>query len=108
MSRIEDLDNFISLLNGAFGISKPWIENLVRREKIPPADVYMIARLASVMRRPIDTVKRDYMDNRGQGWGAIAKHLGIKPGSNEFHALKNDEKGVFSKAKGQGQEKKDK
>ncbi len=104
----KDLDNFISLLNGAFGISKPWIENLVRREKIPPADVYMIARLASVMRRPIDTVKRDYMANRGQGWGVIAKHLGIKPGSKEFHALKNDDKGVFSKAKGQGQEKKDK
>jgi hypothetical protein len=103
----KDLDNFISLLNGAFGISKPWIENLVRREKIPPADVYMIARLASATRRPIDTVKKYYMGNRGQGWGVIAKHLGIKPGSKEFHALKNDDKGVLSKAKGHGQEKKD-
>jgi len=103
----RDLDNFIGLLNGAFGISKPWIENLVRREKIPPADVYMIARLASATRQPIDTVKRYYMNNRGQGWGAIAKHLGIKPGSKEFHALKNDDKGIFSKAKGHGKEKKD-
>jgi hypothetical protein len=26
--------------------------------------------------------------NRQKGWGAMAKELGIKPGSAEFHALK--------------------
>jgi hypothetical protein len=103
-----DLDNFMNTLSGTFDISKPWIENLVKRENIPPADVYMIARTASVTRRPIDTVKKNYMANRGQGWGVIAKRLGIKPGSKEFHALKNDDTGLLSKGKSQGQKKKDK
>jgi len=103
-----DLDNFINKLSGTFGISKPWIENLVKRENIPPADVYMIARTASVTNQPIDTVKKNYMANRDQGWGVIAKRLGIKPGSKEFHALKKDDTGLLSKEKSQGQKKKDK
>lgn len=105
---LADLDNFMNKLNGTFGISIPWIENLVKRENIPPADVYMIARTASVTRRPIDTVKKNYLANRGQGWGVIAKRLGIKPGSKEFHALKNDDTGLLSKGKSQGQKKDDK
>ena len=103
-----DLDNFMNKLSGTFGISKPWIENLVKRENIPPADEYMIARTASVTNQPIDTVKKNYLANRGQGWGVIAKHLGIKPGSKEFHALKKDDTGLLSTGKSQGQKKKDK
>jgi len=102
-----DLNDFINKLSGTFGVSKDWIENLVRRQNIPPADVYMIARVASVTKHPIDAVQKNYMANRGQGWGVIAKHLGIKPGSKEFHALKNDDTGLLSKGKSQGQKKKD-
>jgi hypothetical protein len=102
-----DLDNFMNQLSGTFGISKPWIENLLKRENIPPADVYMIARTASVTNQPIDTVKKNYMAYRDQGWGVIAKHLGIKPGSKEFHALKKDATGLLSKGKSQEQKKKD-
>jgi hypothetical protein len=103
-----DLDNFMNKLSGTFGISKPWVENLVKRENIPPADVYMIARTASVTNRTVDTVKNYYMANRDQGWGVIAKRLGIKPGSREFHALKKDDAGLLSKEKNQGQKRKDK
>jgi hypothetical protein len=102
-----DLDDFMNKLSGTFGVSKAWIENLVNKENIPPADVYMIARTASVTKHPIDTVQKDYMANRGQGWGVIAKHLGIKPGSEEFHALKKDDTGLLSKGKSQEQKKKD-
>jgi hypothetical protein len=105
---LADLDNFMNRLSSAFGISKSWIENLIKRENIPPADVYMMARTASVTKHPIDTVQKNYMANRGQGWGVIAKHLGIKPGSNEFHALKKDDMGWLSKGKSQGQKKEDK
>jgi Bacterial pre-peptidase C-terminal domain len=105
---LADLDNFINKLSSAFGISQSWIENLIRRENIPPADVYMMARTASVTKHPIDTVQKNYMANRGQGWGVMAKQLGIKPGSNEFHALKKDNMGWLSKGKSQGQKKEDK
>jgi len=29
-----------------------------------------------------------YRADKGKGWGVLAKSLGIKPGSKEFHALK--------------------
>ena len=35
-----------------------------------------------------DQVFKIYNANKGKGWGVIAKELGIKPGSPEFHALK--------------------
>jgi len=103
-----DLDNFMNKLSDTFNVSTPWIENLVKRENIPPADVYMIARTASVTKQSIDTVEKNYRADRGQGWGVIAKRLGIKPGSKEFHALKKDDTGLLSKEKSQGQKKKDK
>jgi hypothetical protein len=105
---LTDLDDFMNKLSAAFGISKSWIENLIKRENIPPADVYMMARTASVTKHPIDFVLKHYMANRGQGWGVIAKQLGIKPGSKEFHALKKGDMGWLSKGKNQGQKKDDK
>jgi len=101
----EDLDNFINQLSDTYNISKPWIENLVRTENVPPADVYMIVRTASVTHRSIDSVEQQYRAHRGQGWGVMAKNMGIKPGSEEFHALKKDEKEWLSKGKNKGHKK---
>jgi len=52
------------------------------------ADAYMVLRLAEMSHQPVETVIRHYKANRGRGWGVLAKRLGIKPGSREFHALK--------------------
>jgi len=54
-----------------------------------PADVYMIGELAQASGQPFATVASRFDANRGRGWGVIAKDLGIKPGSAQFHALKN-------------------
>ena len=53
-----------------------------------PADAYMVFRLGELAHRPPDMVLREYKAGRGKGWGVLAKSLGIKPGSAEFHALK--------------------
>jgi hypothetical protein len=53
-----------------------------------PADAFMVFQLGQMTRKPPETVVRVYQANRGKGWGVIAKSLGIKPGSPEFHALK--------------------
>ena len=53
-----------------------------------PADAYMVLRLGELSRQPTDYVIAKYRSHRGKGWGALAKSLGIKPGSREFHALK--------------------
>ena len=53
-----------------------------------PADAYLMLRLGEMSGRPVDYVFEKYRHNKGKGWGALAKSLGIKPGSKEFHALK--------------------
>ena len=53
-----------------------------------PAHAYMILRLGEMSHQPIERVMEEYNKNKGKGWGVIAKNLGIKPGSAEFHALK--------------------
>ena len=53
-----------------------------------PADAYLALRLGEISGRPTAYVVEKYRDNKGKGWGALAKSLGIKPGTEEFHALK--------------------
>jgi len=53
-----------------------------------PADSYMVLRLSELSHRPVNDVLKVYKSDHGKGWGVIAKRLGIKPGSKEFHALK--------------------
>jgi hypothetical protein len=53
-----------------------------------PADAFMVYQLGQMTRKPPEQVVQVYKANQGKGWGVIAKSLGIKPGSPEFHALK--------------------
>lgn len=62
--------------------------NAVIGNMAKPADAYMVLRLAEMSHQPTDRVIAQYRSGRGQGWGVLAKSLGIKPGSPEFHALK--------------------
>lgn len=70
------------------------------------ADAYMAFRLGEMSGRHVDYVLDRYSANRGKGWGVLAKSLGIKPGSKEFHALKrgHDLRG-FDDNKGKGKKK---
>jgi len=70
-----------------------------------PADAYIVFRLGEMSGRPYDRVLQEYKSSRGKGWGVIAKSLGIKPGSKEFHALKRSQdlyNGPGGKGKGKG------
>ncbi len=53
-----------------------------------PADAYMVLRLGEMSSKPVDYVLNKYQSGKHKGWGVIAKSLDIKPGSKEFHALK--------------------
>lgn len=78
-------------------------EYLVERQ-YAPADVYMMGTLAQLSGKSFADVARTYEANRGQGWGNVARQLGIKPGSAQFHQLKNGGN-VFvqqGKARGKG------
>ena len=72
-----------------------------------PADAYIVFRLGEMSGTPYDRVMREYKSSKGKGWGVIAKSLGIKPGSKEFHALKRSQdlyngQGGMGKGKGKG------
>ena len=54
-----------------------------------PSDAYIMLRLGEMSGKSTDYVVEKYSYSKGKGWGALAKSLGIKPGSEEFHALKN-------------------
>jgi hypothetical protein len=73
-----------------------------------PADAYIVFRLGEISGHPSDRVMREYKSGKGKGWGVIAKNLGIKPGSKEFHALKRSQdlyNGYEGKAQGKGKGK---
>lgn len=61
------------------------------------ADAFMVLQLGRWTGLSRDRIMGVYGSHKGQGWGAIAKSLGIKPGSAQFHALKN---GDFGYAQG--------
>ena len=80
----------------------PFIDEMVRYNSAPrdlvtellvqrrwaPGDVYYACAIARIIGRPCDYVADYWQQNRGQGWGVVAQRLGIKPGSAEFHRLK--------------------
>lgn len=57
------------------------------------ADAFMVLQLGRWTGLSRDRIMGVYGSRKGQGWGVMAKELGIKPGSAEFHALKNGDFG---------------
>ena len=106
-----DPSGFRASLAARFKIGNAQIE-IVLNNVEKPSDAYLVLRLGEMSKQPIENVIEKYKSGKGKGWGALAKSLGIKPGSKEFHALKRnhdlyDEKPkVKSKGKGKSKGKK--
>ena len=83
-----DLPGFHAKVSAQFGVPVPQVEAVLARVATP-ADAFMVFQLGQMAHRPPETVIHTYQAHKGKGWGVIAKELGIKPGSREFHALKN-------------------
>ncbi len=82
-----DPSEFRTRLAARFNIGDIQIKAVLNNvEKL--ADAYIVLRLGEISRQPTDYVIAKYKSSKGKGWGALAKSLGIKPGSREFHALK--------------------
>ena len=105
-----DLLDFKARLAARFNIGGVQVEAVLSNcEK--PADAYVVCALGQMAGMPPEYVVERYKSGKDKGWGALAKSLGIKPGSKEFHALKNgndfyDDNGKDkSKGKGKGKGK---
>ena len=70
-----------------------------------PSDAYMVFRLGEMSSRSSEYVLNKYKAGKNKGWGALAKSLGIKPGSSEFHALKQGDGLYYSQNESKGKKK---
>lgn len=82
-----DPSGFVARLSTRFHIGGAQVQAVIDNIG-SQADAYMVLRLAEMSHRPVSVVSEQYRRYRRHGWGVIARHLGIKPGSRAFHALK--------------------
>ena len=82
-------DPFIDEMVRYHGAPRDLVTDLLVNQRWAPGDVYYACTIAQIIGRPCRYVVDDWAVNHGQGWGAVAKRMGIKPGSAEFHRLKN-------------------
>jgi len=105
-----DLGAFKLRLSTQFGVPAARVDAVMASVKTP-GDAYMCFRVGQVASKPVEVVTKEYQANKGKGWGVMAKNLGIKPGSKEFHELKkgnfngDDSGGDKGKGKGKGKNK---
>lgn len=81
-------DPFIDEMVRYHGAPRDLVTDLLVNRRWAPGDVYYACTIAQVIGRPCRYVVAEWERDHGQGWGVMAKRLGIKPGSAEFHRLK--------------------
>lgn len=104
----KDLEKFKSDIRANFNVTPTKISEYL--EFLQPAEIELAGRIGVIIGKPIDNVITSYRANKEKGWGELAKEMGIKPGSPEFHALKGKTKGGkgnsgSSKGKAKGKSK---
>lgn len=88
----KDLSTFKSNMATTLDVTKEKIQSLLDKA-MEPAEIILSGRIADISGNSLDDVVKSYEANKDKGWGYIAKEMGIKPGSPEFHALKGKSKG---------------
>lgn len=83
----SDLSAFSARISAQFGVPEAQVKVVLGTVK-EPADAFMVFQVGKMASQPADKVLQVYQSGKGRGWGAMARDLGIKPGSAEFHALK--------------------
>lgn len=95
---------FVAKLEARFQIGDINIKTVLSNAD-KPADAYILLRLGEMSDKSIEYVIEKYKSDKGNGWGTLAKRLGIKPGSKNFHALKQGQDIYFDKKKDKSQRK---
>lgn len=96
-----DMRGFSLRLSSQFDVPVTQVEAIIKTVD-DPADVFVCLQLGQMTNTQPEVVVRTYRRHKNRGWGEIAKELGIKPGSEEFHALKRGEYEFTGKHKKHG------
>ena len=81
-------ESFVDELVRYYDAPRDYVTELLVQQRWAPGDVYYACAIGEVIGRSCRYVADEWERDHGQGWGALAQRLGIKPGSEEFHRLK--------------------
>lgn len=95
---------FKSEISLSYNVSERKIDSWSVQFGLKGGDIYLVVEISRITKKSVDEVIRVYQANKTKGWGVIAKELGIKPGSPEFHALKNGASSKANAKAGKGKE----
>ena len=87
ISARADLGGFQAEVGARFGTPRAQVD-IAFGSLDDPAVAAVCLWLSVRSGHPVERVIAQYRTHKGQGWGALAKSLGIKPGSADFKALK--------------------
>jgi len=98
---VADRHGVVTSVGSHFGVPYSDVE-LIMGTTGSLADAFMVLQIGRWTGLSRDRIMNEYRAKKGQGWGIIAKDQGIKPGSAEFHALKNGDFGYSTGRSGKG------
>lgn len=101
-----DLSSFRSDMKLSYNVSEKKFDYMSVNLHMLPGEIYLSLEISRIAKVSLDEVLTVYKKHKSKGWGVIAKQLGIKPGSAEFHQLKN--RTSVKKGKDQGKKHKNK
>ena len=81
-------DQVMGLYENHYGVPRNTLIQLFGGFGYDWGNVVLGLEISNFLGLPIGDMLIDYRDNNGNGWGAMAKRYGIKPGSAEFHRMK--------------------
>jgi|LAHU01.1.fsa_nt_gb hypothetical protein len=93
-----DTDKFALQVSSHWGVSTKQVSFAIS-QGLEPSEVYVAAFIAKYSNKNLESVINLYFDNKKAGWGALARSLGIKPGSKAFKELKEKSKMPRNKTK---------
>jgi hypothetical protein len=97
----SDIAAFHRTVAAQFGVPEVQVRAVLGKVG-DPGSAFMIFQISAMSHQPLDRVMPVYESHKSKGWGAMAKELGIKPGSPEFHALKSGDLHYGPDGKGHG------
>jgi hypothetical protein len=102
----NDVSSFRRDMKLSYNVSEKKLDHMSVNLHMSFGEIYLSLEISRIAKVSLDEVLNVYKKHKSKGWGVIAKQLGIKPGSAQFHQLKNN--ASSKKGKGQGQGKKHK
>ena len=101
----SDMASFEAQMKASFSITDRKLDYMTGSLHMAPGEIYLALEISNIARVEVDRVLSVYKTDKSKGWGYIAKQVGIKPGSPEFHQLKNNTKAQKGKGSGKSQSK---